>query len=72
MNEEYKKDFIVAGQIAGAVRKYGKSLIVKGASYNEVITKIRAEIKITGGNTCFSSTNSTRLCSSSFFTHAQP
>jgi len=53
MNEEYKKDFILAGQIAGAIRKYGKSLIIKGASYNEVITKIRTEIKSLGAIPAF-------------------
>jgi len=44
MDEKYKQNFIQAGALAKEVRAYGKSLIVKGASYNEVITKINQKI----------------------------
>ena len=44
MNPKYKKDFIKAGQIAKEVRAFGKSLIQKGASYNEIIQKINQKI----------------------------
>lgn len=44
MDANYKNDFIKAGSIAKQVRAYGKSLIVKGASYNDVIAKIREKI----------------------------
>lgn len=44
MNEKYKQDFIKAGALANQVRLFGKSLIKKGASYNEVIAKINQKI----------------------------
>jgi methionyl aminopeptidase len=44
MNQEYKQDFLRAGQIAREVRTFGKSLIQKGASYNEVTEKIKQKI----------------------------
>ncbi|MBS4169783.1 MULTISPECIES: type II methionyl aminopeptidase [unclassified Neochlamydia] len=44
MNEKYKQDFIQAGKMAHQVRAFGKALIKAGASYNEVITKIKEKI----------------------------
>lgn len=44
MNEKYKQDFLRAGALAGQVRAFGKSLIKKGASYNDVIAKINQKI----------------------------
>ncbi len=44
MREEYKNNFIHAGALAKEARIYGKSLIKKGASYNEVIAKINQKI----------------------------
>lgn len=45
MNEKYKRNFIHAGALAKQVRIFGKSLIKKGASYNEVFQKINQKIK---------------------------
>lgn len=53
MNKQYKQDFLKAGELAGIVRAYGKSLIVKGASYNEVLTKILEKIKELGARPAF-------------------
>ncbi len=53
MNEQYKQDFLRAGGLAGEVRAYGKSLIQPGASYNEVIAKIRQKIQEVGGIPAF-------------------
>lgn len=53
MNEKYKQDFFRAGQLAKEVRAYGLSLIKKGASYNETITKIRAKIHALGAEPAF-------------------
>lgn len=53
MNEKYKKDFIIAGAMAKEVRAYGKSLIQRGASYNDVIAKINKKIKELGGRPAF-------------------
>ena len=47
--EDWKK----AGKIAGQVLQYGKGLIVKGASYLDVIEKIEAKIKELGGEPAF-------------------
>lgn len=44
MKESYRQNFIRAGAIAGQVRAYGKSLISKGASYNQILLKIRQKI----------------------------
>lgn len=44
MNKTYKSNFIHAGALAGQVRAYGKSLIVPGASYNDVLVKINQKI----------------------------
>ena len=44
MNKKYRDNFLKAGQLAGEVRAYGKSLIKKGSSYNEVISKINQKI----------------------------
>lgn len=44
MNKKYKENFLQAGAIAKEVRSYGRSLIVKGASYFEVVEKIQHKI----------------------------
>lgn len=44
MNSKYKKNFIHAGALAKQVRSYGKSLIQKGASYLDIISKINQKI----------------------------
>jgi methionyl aminopeptidase len=53
MNEKYKQDFLQAGSLARQVRAYGKSLIKKGASYNDVITKINQKITDLGARAAF-------------------
>ncbi len=53
MNNEYKKDFIRAGELAKQVRAFGKSLIVKGASYNAVIAQINEKIFELGAKPAF-------------------
>lgn len=53
MDSNYKQDFIKAGSIAKEVRAYGKSLIVKGASYNNVIAKVRHKIISLGATPAF-------------------
>lgn len=53
MNEKYIKDFIHAGMLAKEVRAYGKGLIQKGASYNNVIAKILNKIKELGAYPAF-------------------
>ena len=53
MNKQYKQDFLKAGALAGEVRAYGKSLIVKGASYNDVIAKIKHKIAAVGAKPAF-------------------
>ncbi len=53
MNKQYKQDFLRAGALAAEVRAYGKSLIVKGASYNEVVTKIKQKINEVGARPAF-------------------
>ncbi len=53
MKESYKKDFIRAGSIAKEVRAFGKELIQKGASYNEVVAKIHWKIKELGARAAF-------------------
>jgi methionyl aminopeptidase len=53
MNKQYKQDFLRAGALAKEVRAYGKSLIVKGASYNDVINKIKQKIIDVGGRAAF-------------------
>lgn len=53
MNEQYKKDFIQAGALAGQVRAFGKALIVKGASYNDVIAQIERKIVELGARAAF-------------------
>ncbi len=44
MNKSYKQNFIRAGELAGQVRSFGKALIKAGASYSEVLHKIRHKI----------------------------
>jgi methionyl aminopeptidase len=53
MREEYKQNFIQAGALAREARSYGKSLIKKGASYNDVIAKINQKIKDLGAIPAF-------------------
>lgn len=53
MNEKYKQDFIRAGAIASQVRIFGKSLIQKGASYQEVIRCINEKIVSLGARAAF-------------------
>ena len=49
----YVRDFIRAGELAGEVRAFGKALIVKGASYNEVIKRICQKIAELGAKPAF-------------------
>lgn len=53
MNLQYKHDFFHAGQLAREVRAYGKSLIKKGASYNDVLSKIHQKIVSLGARAAF-------------------
>ena len=53
MNEKYKQDFLKAGALAGEVRAFGKALIKKGASYNDVILKINQKITAGGARAAF-------------------
>jgi len=53
MNQEYKKHFIHAGNLAKQVRSFGKSLLKKGASYNDVIKKINQKIEELGAIPAF-------------------
>lgn len=53
MKEEYKQNFIQAGALAREARNFGKSLIKKGASYNQVIHQIRQKIIDLGGIPAF-------------------
>jgi methionyl aminopeptidase len=53
MNKKYKQDFLKAGELAGQVRAFGKSLIKKGASYNDVISKINQKIVELGAKPAF-------------------
>ncbi len=53
MDEKYKKDFIHAGMLAKQVRAYGKSLIKKGSSYNNVLSKINQKIISLGARAAF-------------------
>ena len=53
MNKKYKQDFLHAGSLAKQVRHFGKSLITKGASYNEVIARINKKIDDLGARPAF-------------------
>ncbi|WP_075883119.1 type II methionyl aminopeptidase [Candidatus Protochlamydia sp. W-9] len=53
MQQIYKQNFIRAGELAGQVRAYGKSLIKKGASYKDVMDKISAKIFDLGAKPAF-------------------
>jgi methionyl aminopeptidase len=53
MNLQYKQDFLRAGELAREVRLYGKSLIKKGASYNDVIFQINKKIESLGARPAF-------------------
>lgn len=53
MNQKYKQNFIQAGKLAKEVRSYGKSLIQKGASYLDVMSKIQRKIFELGARPAF-------------------
>lgn len=53
MNQQYKHNFIKAGQLAKEVRDFGKSLITSGASYNSIISQIYHKITQCGGIPAF-------------------
>lgn len=53
MKESYKQNFIQAGALAREVRSFGKSLIQKGASYNDVLKKINQKILALGAIPAF-------------------
>lgn len=53
MNITYKQNFIRAGALAKEVRAYGKSLIVLGASYMDVISKINQKMIDLGARPAF-------------------
>lgn len=53
MNKRYKENFLRAGEIAAAVRDYGKGLIVPGARYGEIYDKINKKIVELGGRAAF-------------------
>jgi len=50
---KYKENFIRAGALAKEVRAYGKSLIQRGVSYFEVMTKIQEKIAALGVRAAF-------------------
>lgn len=53
MNEKYKKNFIRAGELAREVRSFGKSLLVRGAFYNDVIAQVNRKIASLGAIPAF-------------------
>ncbi len=53
MKESYKQDFIRAGAIAKEVRAFGKELIKKNASYNEIVACIHHRITELGAQAAF-------------------
>ncbi len=53
MNSKYKQNFIQAGALAKEVRAYGKSLIQKGASYLDIMTKINKKVGDLGARPAF-------------------
>ncbi len=53
LSEKYKQDFLHAGALAKQVRAFGKSLIVKGASYNGVIANVHRKIEELGACAAF-------------------
>lgn len=53
MNTRYKRNFIQAGALAKQVRDYGKSLIRKGASYLDIVSKINQRIAELGARPAF-------------------
>jgi methionyl aminopeptidase len=53
MKESYKQDFIRAGAIAKEVRAFGKELIKKDASYNDVVTQVNQKIRKLGARPAF-------------------
>ena len=53
MKESYRQDFLKAGSIAKEVRAFGKELIKKDASYNEVVSQINQKIIQLGARAAF-------------------
>jgi methionyl aminopeptidase len=53
MKESYKQNFIRAGALAHEVRAFGKGLIQKGASYNDVLARVERKIIELGGIPAF-------------------
>ncbi len=53
MDNAYKQDFIRAGALAREIRAFGKSLITRGASYNDVISQINQKIFELGARPAF-------------------
>jgi len=53
MNEQYKQNFIRAGNIAKQVRSFGKLLIKPGASYNDIVDQINKKIIQLGARPAF-------------------
>ncbi len=53
MKESYKQNFIQAGGLAREVRAFGKGLIQKGASYNDVLARVERKIIELGGFPAF-------------------
>lgn len=53
MNSKYKRNFIQAGALAKEVRAFGKSLIQKGASYNDIFNRINQKIAELGARPAF-------------------
>ena len=53
MKAKYKQDFLTAGALAKEVRAFGKALIVKGTSYNDVIAQVNQKINTLGAIPAF-------------------
>ena len=53
MNEQYRQNFLRAGELAKEVRAFGLSLIKTGASYNGVIAQIYEKIAQLGARPAF-------------------
>jgi methionyl aminopeptidase len=53
MNKRYKENFLYAGRLAKEVRLYGKSLILNGSSYNQVLLQVNQKIRELGAIPAF-------------------
>lgn len=53
MNDEQKRDAILAGSIAGRARDFGASLIQEGASVREILDRVEGFIKDQGAGIAF-------------------